>query len=125
MTSERARGKKTGLRVVFDTNVYVSMFYREESPLLELWYHAKKGTYELLTSPAILLEFAEVVRIEFNWDTAKTTHHLKLFSKAGKVIVPRDIPDVIKERRFPRREINQHLGIRFPSFCSENRKICR
>jgi uncharacterized protein len=97
MTSERARGKKTGLRVVFDTNVYVSMFYREESPLLELWYHAKKGTYELLTSPAILLEFAEVVRIEFNWDTAKTTHHLKLFSKAGKIIVPRDIPDVIKE----------------------------
>jgi hypothetical protein len=29
------------------------------------------------------------------------------------------------ERRFPRREINQHLGIRFPSFCSEDCEICR
>ena len=97
MTFDRAGGRKTGLRVVFDTNVYVSMFYKEESPLLELWHHAKKGTYELLTSPTILSEFADVVRIEFKWDKAKITHHLKLFSRAGKIIVPHDIPDVIKE----------------------------
>ncbi len=33
--------------------------------------------------------------------------------------------DVPLKRRFPRSETLQHCGIRFPSFCSENRKICR
>jgi hypothetical protein len=31
----------------------------------------------------------------------------------------------IVKRRFPRSEINQHLGIGFPSFCSEEWEICR
>ena len=44
---------------------------------------------------------------------------------AGQPVQLCDARDLAIQRRFPRSETLQHCGIRFPSFCSENRKICR
>jgi hypothetical protein len=44
-------------------------------------------------------------------------------AELGAMLTLPPLPKI--ERRFPRSETLQHCGIRFPSFCSENRKICR
>jgi putative PIN family toxin of toxin-antitoxin system len=53
------------LRVVFDTNVYISAFYlRGETG--DLWEHAEAGTFSLAVSPFILAEFAGVLERGFD-----------------------------------------------------------
>jgi hypothetical protein len=56
------KGRRTGLSVVLDTNVYVSIFTHPEKPIFQVWTHAVLGHYELLISPAIVREFARVSR---------------------------------------------------------------
>jgi uncharacterized protein len=88
---------QTGLRVVLDTNVYISAFHFPESPLAEIWKHARNGMFELFISPAIVEEFARVSREHFGWDEKKVRIHVRLINKTGKVVAPKTIPDVIKE----------------------------
>jgi predicted nucleic acid-binding protein len=53
---------KTKLRVVLDTNVYISIFTNPKGDLGAIWEHAIKSTYTLLVSPAIVAELAGVLR---------------------------------------------------------------
>jgi putative PIN family toxin of toxin-antitoxin system len=94
---EHGRGRKVGLKVVLDTNVYVSIFNWPASPLAELWRHARKGTYELLVSPAIVDELGATLREEFSWSENAILHRLKLVTHVGKIVVPKFIPNVIPE----------------------------
>ena len=55
------RRRKTGLRVVFDTNGYVSIFNWPDGLLVEIWRGARKGTYELFVSLHIINEVARVL----------------------------------------------------------------
>ena len=89
--------KRIGLNVVLDTNVYVSMFNRPAGLLAEVWWHAKKGTYRLIVSPAIVREFAGVSRRDFGWDERKVRFHVRLINKIGKLVTPHIIPNVIPE----------------------------
>jgi uncharacterized protein len=91
------RGRRTGLSVVLDTNVYVSIFTHPERPIFQVWTHAVHGYYELIVSPAIVGEFARVSRRDFHWDEKKVRFHVRLINKTGKIVVPQTIPDVIKE----------------------------
>jgi uncharacterized protein len=97
MTYERDGGRETGLKVVLDTNVYVSIFNWPASPLAELWWHARKGTYQLFVSPVIIDELGATLREEFSWSNADIIHHLRLITRVGKIVTPKTIPDVIKE----------------------------
>jgi hypothetical protein len=54
------------------------------------------------------------------------THPLVGMDKSSQQLVKEVREPLPSEpRRFPRSETLQHCVIRFPSFCSENRKICR
>ena len=84
---EHGKGRKIGLKVVLDTNVYISIFNWPASPLAELWWHAQKGTYELFVSPVIVDELGATLRKEFFWGNADIVYHLKLVTS-----VRTDIP---------------------------------
>src|SRR5437764_4483938 len=94
---EHGKGRKIGLKVVLDTNVYVSIFNWPASPLAELWWHARKGTYQLFVSPVIIDELGAILREEFSWSNADITHHLRLITRVVKIVTHQTIPDVIKE----------------------------
>lgn len=97
MRNEHDGGKKTGLRVVLDTNVYVSIFTRPESAIYQVWTQAVQNQYELIVSPVIVGEFARVSRRDFHWEEEKVRLHVRVINKTGTIVVPRTIPDVIKE----------------------------
>jgi uncharacterized protein len=95
--NESDGGRNTGLMVILDTNVYISIFTRPESAIFQVWTHAVRGHYELFVSPAIVSEFARVTRRDFFWDEKKVRFHVRIINKTGTILVPQTIPDVIKE----------------------------
>lgn len=97
MRNEGDGGRKTGLRVVLDTNVYISIFTRPERAIFQVWIRAVHNDYELIVSPFIVGEFARVVRRDFYWDEKKVLLHVRIINKTGTILVPQTIPDVIKE----------------------------
>jgi uncharacterized protein len=99
MRNEHDGGKyrRTGLRVVLDTNVYISAFHSPEGVCAELVEYAAKGYYELIVSPVIVREFARTTRRDFLVDEKKHLRFMKFLGKRGKIVVPQTIPDVIKE----------------------------
>jgi putative PIN family toxin of toxin-antitoxin system len=97
MGNEHDGERTTGLKVVLDTNVYISIFTRPESAIFQVWTHAVHNQYELFISPFIVGEFARVVRRDFHWDEKKVRLHVRIINKTGTILVPRIIPDVIKE----------------------------
>jgi predicted nucleic acid-binding protein len=88
--------EKPGLRVVLDTNVYISVFNYPDSPLREVWQHARRGTFEPLISPAIVNELGRVLRDQFLWSETHARLRLKYVVKPAQIIVPSTVPDVIK-----------------------------
>ncbi len=55
------------LRVVLDTNVYISAFQYPKGRCAVLWRAARDRRYALLVSPAIIREMARVLRDDFSW----------------------------------------------------------
>ncbi|MGA2214222.1 MAG: putative toxin-antitoxin system toxin component, PIN family [Bryobacteraceae bacterium] len=55
------------LRVLLDTNVYISAFQYPKGRNAALWRAARDGRYWLLVSPAIIREMARVLRDDFSW----------------------------------------------------------
>jgi len=55
------------LRVVLDTNVYISAFQFPTGRNAVLWRAARDRRYALLVSPAIIRELARVLRDDFSW----------------------------------------------------------
>ena len=94
MNTENA---KELLRVVLDTNVYVSAFNHKERQIFQIWQQAVNNNYILLVSPPIIKEIAETLRDVFNWEEKEIIRHLKLVVKIGKIITPKTILSVIQE----------------------------
>jgi uncharacterized protein len=97
MRNEHDGGRKTGLRVVLDTNVYISAFHFPEGVCAQLVEYAADQYYELIISPVIIREFAAASRRDFQVNEEKHLRFIKLLGKTGTLVVPRTIPDVIKE----------------------------
>lgn len=87
---------KERIRVVLDTNVYISIFINPQGELGTLWEHALKGTYTLLISPVIVAEIAGVLREKFQWPAAAVTARVKRFARIAEIITPKTIPAIIK-----------------------------
>jgi uncharacterized protein len=97
MRNEHDGGRKTGFRVVLDTNVYISAFHFPEGVCAQLVEYAADQYYELIISPVLIREFAGASRRDFQVNEEKHLRFIKLLGKAGTIVVPRTIPDVIKE----------------------------
>src|SRR5882724_8169062 len=85
------------LRVVLDTNVYISAFAYPKGRVFQLWRNALSGRYKLLISPAIVNEIADVLRLKFAWDDDRIITRLKLLSKAADIVVPATILQIVTE----------------------------
>ncbi|MEW6409363.1 MAG: putative toxin-antitoxin system toxin component, PIN family [Nitrospirota bacterium] len=76
------------IKVVFDTNVYISALTSPNSKAEEAYLLAVKGKVELYTSVPILTELAEKLREKFQWDNLKIESALKHISKVATVNKP-------------------------------------
>jgi putative PIN family toxin of toxin-antitoxin system len=87
---------KVKLRVVLDTNVYISIFTNPKGELGTIWEQALKGTYTILISPAIVAEIAGVLRAKFQWPEEAIKARAKRFARIAEIITPETVPSVIK-----------------------------
>lgn len=76
------------LRVVFDTNVYISALNSSGSKAEEAYLLAVRGKIELYTSVSILTELAGKLRDKFHWDDISISSALKHISRVAMVIKP-------------------------------------
>ena len=76
------------LRVVLDSNVYVSAFTRRPGSPFYIWRAALDYRYVLLVSPAIVDELAGVLRTRFDWTDQEITRRLKVLTKVAEIVIP-------------------------------------
>ncbi len=76
------------LRVVLDTNVYISAFAYPERPIYQVWRHALERRYQLLISSAIVNELADVLRTDFHWEERRLRRRIRLVTRVGTIITP-------------------------------------
>jgi putative PIN family toxin of toxin-antitoxin system len=74
------------VRVVFDTNVYISAFVIPGSLSDEAYYRARAGDVDLYTSVAILTELASKLREKFDWNDNRIRAALKAISRTAHVV---------------------------------------
>ena len=74
------------MRVVFDTNVYISAFVIPGSRSDDAYRLVRAGDVDLFTSVAILTELAAKLREKFDWDEARIRAALKSISRTGRVV---------------------------------------
>jgi putative PIN family toxin of toxin-antitoxin system len=79
------------VRVVFDTNVFVSALVVPSSLSEEAYRRAIRREFELVTSVAILTELGASLRGKFGWEVGAVTRAIKAISRVGEVVktVPR------------------------------------
>lgn len=80
------------MRVVFDTNIFVSAFGIPGGNAEEAYLHAVQGAFELFTSVSILTETANTLRGKFEWSDEKIQRLLRSISKTATVLKTR--PDL-------------------------------
>lgn len=87
---------KPKLKVVFDTNVYLSAIVFGGNPrrCLEL---ARKEEFTLFSSKAILLELAKILQNKFFWSHKETQEVIKGLAVFTKVILPKIKINFIKK----------------------------
>lgn len=76
------------IKVIFDTNVYVSAFISPNSKAEDAYLIASIGKVDLYTSISILTELARTLRKKFHWDDIEVQSALKHISRVAKVIKP-------------------------------------
>ncbi len=88
------------MRVVFDTNIYISAFVIPGGNAEEAYLHAVRGRFELFTSIAILTETANTLRNKFAWSQGKIEDLLTNVGQSAVVVktqphihILRDEPD--------------------------------
>lgn len=69
------------MKVVFDTNIFISAFVIPGSKGEKAYHNAIKGTFRLYTSIIILTETAERLRKKFGWRDQRIIRLLKSIDK--------------------------------------------
>ena len=85
------------LKVVVDTNVYISLFLYPERPIFQVLQRAGKGQYQLLTSPAIIQELGRVMREDFEVADKERIRLLKQITAVAEIITPTTALTVITD----------------------------
>jgi putative PIN family toxin of toxin-antitoxin system len=74
------------LKVVFDTNIFISAFVIPGGKAEAAYSHALRKDFTLYSSVAILTETAQKLREKFAWQQDKITSLLKAIAKVAIVI---------------------------------------
>jgi putative PIN family toxin of toxin-antitoxin system len=77
------------LRVVFDTNIFISAFVIPGGKAEEVYLRVLRGDFDLCSSVAILTETAQKLREKFGWPEYQIVRLLKAISKVATVIKTR------------------------------------
>lgn len=85
------------MRVVFDTNIFISAFVIPGSHAEEAYLQAVRGTFELFTSVSILTETANTLRTKFEWSDEKVQRALRSISKTAAVLKTRPHLHILKD----------------------------
>ena len=85
------------LRVVLDTNVLVSAFQFPAGTAATLWDALGRGRYLLVSSPAIVREFAAILRNPFEWEEADVERAVRLLARKASFVNPTSIPDAVPD----------------------------
>jgi putative PIN family toxin of toxin-antitoxin system len=85
------------VRVVFDTNIYISAFAIPGGNAEEAYLKAIQGECELFTSVAILTETARVLQMKFDWAEDKTRHAIQEISQTAMVLRPRPTLHIVRD----------------------------
>jgi len=81
-------GEAGELRVVLDTNIYVSAFIGRNGTPFRTWRAALDRSYTLVTSPAIVNELGRILRTRFAWHDGRIIRRLKKVARAAEVVTP-------------------------------------
>ena len=76
------------MRVVFDTNIYISAFAIPGSRAEEAYLSALRQRVELFTSIPILTETATVLQRKFGWAEEQTRELIQAISRVARVVRP-------------------------------------
>ncbi|MFQ5780657.1 MAG: putative toxin-antitoxin system toxin component, PIN family [Nitrospiria bacterium] len=74
------------MRVVFDTNIFISAFVFPGGNAEEAYLYAVRGTIELFSSVSILTETANTLRDKFEWSEEKVLQLVQSISKTATVV---------------------------------------
>lgn len=77
------------MRVVFDTNIYISALVIPGGNAEEAYLEAVRGAFDLYTSVAILTETARVLQTKFDWAEDKVREAVQTISQMAIVLRPR------------------------------------
>ena len=89
--------KNEGLRVVLDSNVYVSAFTHPQGQRYQIWRRAFHKRYHLVASPAIVNEVGGVLRVKFGWDDLRIIGRMKLLTRVAEIVVPTSTVNAIAD----------------------------
>ena len=85
------------MRVVFDTNIYISAFAIPGGNAEVAYLQAVHGRFELFTSVAILTETAKVLQTKFDWAEDKVRQAIQEISRTTTVLHPRPTLHLLKD----------------------------
>ena len=85
------------MRVVFDTNIYVSALAIPGGNAEDAYVEAIRGTFELFTSVAILTETARVLQTKFDWAEERVREVIHDIGQTATVLRPRPTLHVLKD----------------------------
>ena len=85
------------MRVVFDTNIFISAFVIPGGDAEEAYLHAVRGTFTLYSSIAILTETANTLRTKFEWSEEKVLRLLESVSRTAIVLKTRPHLHIVKD----------------------------
>jgi putative PIN family toxin of toxin-antitoxin system len=85
------------MKVVFDTNIFISAFVVRGSLGERAFLFAQQKRFDLCTSVPILTETARKLRDKFNQADQDITDALKLISRASTVYKPSERVDVLAD----------------------------
>jgi len=74
------------LKVVFDTNIYISAFVIPGGNAEKAYIHAIDGDFQLCTSVAILAELALKLNVKFGWERHKIAQLITSISRLATVL---------------------------------------
>ena len=74
------------MKVVFDTNIFISAFVIPGGKAEAVYSHALRKDFTLYSSVAILTETAQKLKVKFGWQQDKITSLLKAIAKVAMVI---------------------------------------
>ncbi len=78
------------LRVVIDTNVFISAFYLPESRPAEVVFLARRKRILNFASPQILKEIERILQKKLLWDNAKAQSAVRLIGNFSEMVHPKE-----------------------------------